>query len=430
MTMAVARDRELEVLREHLHPHSSPGLLYAEICRHLEYHSGEEGKLMGLAPYGTDAVYRKLRPELKLFEDGGFQFLESDELCSRLHRIQPKRKRGEPIEPVHADMAYAGQRLLEDILINTTRALARLAPKDVTNICVSGGVGLNSCANEKLFRASRFEDIYISPNPGDDGHALACALYGARIFGKKKFPAGIPTDYLGPCYTDDELHAALAGQGADLYAAEPDTLAAMLAAGRIVALFQGGSEYGPRALGNRSILADPRHPEMTNIVNERVKHRELFRPYAPVVLEEKVHEWFDHFGPNPFMLRVVQVLREKQSQLGAITHIDGSARVQTIRRETNPRLYAMIEAFERRTGVPVLLNTSFNVAGKPIVETPRDAFECFRSTGIDVLVAGRVMAVKPARQMSDAVTPEMLRARGQYQALRAHAERAAAQGAA
>src|SRR5262249_31125453 len=243
------------------------------------------------------------------------------------------------------------------------------------------------------------------------------------------------TDYLGPVYTDDELYAEFAGQGVDLHAADPDAVAGLLAAGRIVGLFQGGSEYGPRALGNRSILADPRDPEMTNIVNERVKHRELFRPYAPVVLEEKVHEWFDHRGPNPFMLRVVPVLPEKQAQLGAITHIDGSARVQTIRRETNPRLYAIIEAFERRTGIPVLLNTSFNVAGKPIVETPRDAFECFRSTGIDVLVAGGLMAVKPAALGHAAppaleVTGAMIRARQQYQALQAHARRAAAQGAA
>ena len=436
MTMSVARDREIQVLREHLHPHSSPGLLYAEVCRHLNYHSGEEGKLMGLAPYGTDTVYRKLRPELKLFEDGGFHFLESDDLCSRLHRIQPKRRRGEPVESVHADIAYAGQSLLEEILVNTAKALGRLAPKDVTRLCVSGGVGLNSCANEKMFRASRFEEIYISPNPGDDGHALACALYGIRVLAQKRSPADVPTDYLGPRYTDDELRAAISSYAGDTYAADPETLAALLDAGRILALFQGGSEYGPRALGNRSILADPRDPEMTNIINERVKHRELFRPYAPVVLEEKVHDWFDHSGPNPFMLRVVPVLREKQERLGAITHIDGSARVQTVRRDTNPRLYAIIEAFERRTGIPVLLNTSFNVAGKPIVETPRDAWECFRSTGIDVLVAGPVMAAKPGAlslapaRKTDEVTPAILRARQQYEVLRAHARRAVAQGAA
>lgn len=432
MTMAVARDGHLQVLREHLHPESSPGLLYAEVCRHLGYHAGEEGKLMGLAPYGNDSVYRKLLPELKLFDDGGFRFLDSDDLCSRLHRMKPKRQRGEPIQTIHADMAYAAQRLLEDILENAMKALARMTPKDVTDVCVAGGVGLNSCANEKMFRASRFEDIYISPNPGDDGHALACALYGARIVLGKEFPAGLATDYLGPVYSDNEIRSALAPHVGDLQDATPDRVAAMLEEGRIVALFQGGSEFGPRALGNRSILADPRDPEMTTIINERAKHRELFRPYAPVVLEEKVHEWFDHSGPNPFMLRVVPVLPEKRAKLGAITHIDGSARVQTLRRETNPRLYAIIQAFERRTGIPVLLNTSFNIAGKPIVETPADAIECFRSTGIDVLIAGAVMAVKPTMQgaQSGASTPEMLRARSQYQVLRAHAQAAAAQGAA
>ncbi len=435
MTMAVARDGELQVLKEHLHPHSSPGLLYGEVCRHVGYHSGEEGKLMGLAPFGRDAVYQKLLPELRLLDDGSFHFLESGDLCSRLHRIKPRRRRGEPIEPVHADIAYAAQRLLEDILINAMKALGRMAPQDIKQVCVSGGVGLNSCANEKMFRASRFRDIYINPNPGDDGHAIGCALYGARILGKRKLPVSIPTDYLGPAYSDEEIHAALMLESMPLQEAAPDTVAAMLEAGRIVAIFQAGSEYGPRALGNRSILADPRNPEMTNIINERVKHRELFRPYAPVVLEEKVDQWFDQSGPNPFMLRVVPVLPEKRAILGAITHIDGSARVQTLRRETNPRLYAIIEAFERRSGIPILLNTSFNVAGKPIVETPNDALECFRSTGIDVLVAGRVMAVKSAvfRAAADsaavadcsAATPEMIRARSHYQQLRAYAQGAA-----
>ncbi len=440
MTMAIARGAELQVIKEFLHPDSSPGLVYAEVCRHLGYRSGEEGKLMGLAPYGNDSVYRKLRPELKLLDDGGFRFLDSDDLCSRLHRIRPKRQRRETIEPVHADIAFAAQQILEDILIHAMKTLAGIVPADVTDVCVSGGVGLNSCANEKMFRASRFNDIYISPNPGDDGHALACALYGARVLAQHSSPFNIPTDYLGPVYSDDEIHSAVMEPSLELRSADPDSIAALLASGRIVALFQGGSEYGPRALGNRSILADPRDPEMTNIVNERVKHRELFRPYAPVVLEEKVHHWFDHSGPNPFMLRVVPVLPSKQAQVGAITHIDGSARVQTVRRGSNPLLYAIIEAFERRTGVPVLLNTSFNVAGKPIVETPEDAIDCFRSTDIDVLIAGRVMAVKPAaldaaRPLRHTLTPQMQRARTVYQALREHAQSAnlqalATQGAA
>jgi carbamoyltransferase len=437
MTMAVARDRELSVITEFLHPDSSPGLLYAEVCRHLNYHAGEEGKLMGLAPFGTDRIYRQLLPELKLMEDGGFRFLGSDELCTRLHKIRSKRQRGEPIEPVHADMAYAAQTLLEDILVHAMQTLARLAPADVSSVCVSGGVGLNSCANEKMFRASRFRDIYISPNPGDDGHALACALYGARVLAKQSVPASLPTDYLGPVYSDDDIHAAVMRDSVELRAADPNHIASMLAAGKIVALYQGGSEYGPRALGNRSILADPRNPEMTNIVNERVKQRELFRPYAPVVLEEKVHHWFDHSGPNRFMLRVVPVLPEKREQLGAVTHIDGSARVQTVTRETNPQLYAIIEAFERRTGIPVLLNTSFNLAGKPIVETPEDAVQCFLSTGLDALIGGKVIAVKPAALSTDAadsgadpITPAMRRARNGYQILRQHAQTALAQGAA
>jgi len=426
MSMSVATGSSMEVLHEHVHPRSSPGLMYADFSRHIGYYSGEEGKTMGLAPYGRDEIYQQFLPELKLFDDGSFAFLSSNELCARLNSIQPRRSREEPVEPVHADIAYAGQRILEDVLTNAMQALGRMTPSFIENVCLSGGVALNSCANEKIFRASRFKDIYISPNAGDDGHALACALYGARVLLGQPSPVSLPDDYLGPPYSDEEIERSLVPYSVEVRDADVDTVASMLAERRIVALFQNGSEYGPRALGNRSILADPRRSEMTDIVNERVKRRELFRPYAPVVLEEKVSEWFEHDGPSPFMLRVVQVRPDKVAHLGAVTHIDGSARLQTINRETNPRLYAIIEAFERRTGVPILLNTSFNVAGRPIVETPEDAIDCLYSTGLDALVAGKFLLTKPENgrgsEASASLTREMIEARRQYETLKEHAK--------
>lgn len=419
MSLSLARGREVEVMAEHTHPRSSPGLLYGIVSRHLGYYAGEEGKTMGLAAYGGDAVYRRLAGDLRLFGDGSFAFLAEDELLGRLQEVRRRRQPGEPVEPIHADIAYAGQRLLEDVLRNAVAALGRQVPSAVGDLCLAGGTALNSSANEKLFRASRFERIYICPNPGDDGHSLGCALYGARILRREPGPEGVADDYLGPPYTDREIAAALDRRSLTAPAASPDEVAALLAAGRTVAVYQGGSEYGPRALGNRSILADPRRAETRDLLNERVKHRENFRPYAPVVLEEQVGDWFDHDGPSRFMLRVVPVRPDRRELLGAVTHVDGSARIQTVDRRTNPRLYAIVEAFGRQTGVPVLLNTSFNVSGRPIVETPDDAVECFLDSGLDALLAGDRLVVKPAVPPAD-LAPEERRARQERDRLVAH----------
>lgn len=426
MSFGRARGDDLEILAEHLNPESSPGLAYATFSRHVGYSAGEEGKLMGLAPYGTDTLYRKLRRRLCLRENGSFELMPERQLRGELNRYIAKRKRDETITPRHADVAYAGQRLLEDILDNAVQMLQRNAP-GIKNLCLAGGVALNSSANEKIFKRSRFEKIYIPPNPGDDGQALACALYGQRIMRKTGFKTALPTDYLGRPYSDEWIDKAARAAKVDIVRISGDEVARALADGAIVALYQGGAEFGPRALGNRSILARPWPGDMTVTVNERVKRRELYRPYAPVVLEEKAHEWFDFNGQSPFMLRVVTVRPEKQRQVAAITHIDGSARVQTLDRQTNPRLYAILQAFERLTGVPILMNTSFNLAGKPIVETPENAIESFLTTDIDILLFGDRGIIKPQLRAREpglkAVaepTLEQLKSRFTYERLKRH----------
>lgn len=397
LSLAVASGTSIEVLKEHTYPESSPGQLYDTISQQLGFYSGQEGKTMGLAPYGTNRIYRDIVGALELHEDGSFTFPHHREFEAILARYAPVRKPEEALTPVHADIAYAGQTLLEDILINAVQALGRLAPARIKNLGMAGGVALNSVANEKLFRASRFSQVYIMPNANDDGHALGCALYGFFCLrGQTRPVGGVVHDYLGPAYDRATIETALQGRGLvyEKLADRARTVAGLLEQGLIVGWFQGGSEFGPRALGNRSILADPRPAAMKNHLNHEVKHREPFRPFAPVVLEEKASDWFDLDGPSKFMLRVVAVRPEKREEIAAVTHVDGTARVQTVNRLDNSRLYELIEAFALRTGVPVLLNTSFNVAGRPIVETPDDAIDCFLSTGIDALVLDDLLVQK------------------------------------
>lgn len=398
MTLSHAQGLGMEVLLEHPHPDSSPGLLYAEFSRHLGFYAGDEGKTMGLASYGRDTLYRKLRPALGLHEDGSFTFPPAAEYLPQVARYAPRREDG-ALLPGHADIAFAIQRMIEEIMLNAAGALRRRLP-DVDAICLAGGVALNSCANQRIADEAGFRHLYVAPNPGDNGHALACALYGAQVLGRHP-RAPVATDYLGPpAETSQALERTLVAHGLSARQASARDVAALLAEGRILGLFQHGAEHGPRALGNRSILADPRSSAMTHIVNARIKHRELFRPFAPVVLYEQARQWFD-LGEacddeSPFMLRVFPVKEALRDQLGAITHVDGTARVQTLRREHNPWLYEIIEAFGALTGVPVLLNTSFNLAGKPIVETAADAIECYQSCGMDGLLFGQRLTLKPS----------------------------------
>ncbi|UWZ85531.1 carbamoyltransferase family protein [Occallatibacter riparius] len=392
MTLAHGNGDSIQVFTEHAAPESSTGELYSFINDYLGFEHGEEGKTMGLSSFGRDTCYRALRPHLSLLGDGSFRFLDRGALTTAVQALEIQRREPkEPITPAHEDLACAIQMLLNEIMVNAVHVLARNSAS--TNLCIAGGTALNSIANETAFRASRFNAVHIMPNAGDCGHALGCALHAERnLRPRRTSPPASPglhlTDALGPLYTDDEIEFALTRSGLPFRRVEAihEYAAASIEKGRIVGWFQGGSEYGPRSLGQRSILADPRSPTMKDHLNHRVKHREPFRPFAPAVLEERASEFFDLTGPSPFMLRVVNVLPDKRSLISAVTHVDGTARVQTVSAATHPRFHALIEAFAQRTGVPVILNTSFNVAGKPIVETPDDAIDCFRSTHIDVVV--------------------------------------------
>jgi carbamoyltransferase len=293
-------------------------------------------------------------------------------------------------------VAYAGQALLEKIVVNAFGAAMRMTGQ--RKLAYAGGVALNSVANEIAYQAVRPESLYIAPNPGDTGHALGCALFGAYEI------AGWPprlteiTDFLGPAYSDAEMIDAARASG--FHVTEPADVAAeaarCIANGSITARFAGRAEHGPRALGNRSILCDPRPPSMKDYLNDRVKHRESFRPFAPAVLEEDARDWFDIGERSPYMLRVVQVRPDRRGDVAATVHVDGSCRVQTVAPGENPGFHQLLRAFKAITGVPVVLNTSFNIAGKPIVETPRDAIECFAGTDIDVLALGPVLLSKRA----------------------------------
>ena len=387
---AMDRDRRCEILREHIFPYASAGLIYSIVNHHLGFSQGQEGKTMGLAPYGRPDLYRRLSPHLRLYPDGSFDFLSYRELQKALENYEPERAktRGAPFSQKHCDVAYAGQALLEDTLVNAFRAALRLTGS--RNLVFAGGIALNSVANEIAIRAAAPDRVYIPPNPSDTGQALGCALYGAHeLAGWPPRAAEIP-EYLGPQYGPGEiLEAVRACAHHRTRLAEPEgVIARCITNGHIVARFSGSSEFGPRALGNRSILADPRRSDMKDHLNRRVKHREAFRPFAPSVLLEHVSAWFELNDRSPYMLRVVRVPEPVRRLVPAIVHVDGSARVQTVDRLENPGYWGVIEAFRRLTGVPLVLNTSFNVAGKPIVERPRDAVACFETTDIDVLLIG------------------------------------------
>jgi len=391
------RDGTCRVLREFLFPEASAGLLYSMFSGHVGFLEGEEGKTMGLAPYGSPELYERLAPRLRLGEDGSFALMTNRELGNILdHYVHRRPDNKSLLLPRHENVARAGQGLLEDVVTNAFRAALRLTGQ--RDLVYAGGVALNSCANEIARRAAGPRRFYAAPNPSDTGQALGCALYGAYEIGGWNPPAAELPEYLGPPYEDAEVDAAAHATRHSV--TRPDdparTLAALVAKGWIVARFAGGGEYGPRALGNRSILADPRRPDMKDYLNDRVKHRETFRPYAPTALAEHADAWFDMGGDthSPYMLRVVPVHPSCVAQIPAVTHVDGTARVQTLTRAQNPEYYAIIEAFHELTGVPLVLDTSFNLAGKPIVESPRDAVDCFDATEIDALLLGGWLLTK------------------------------------
>ncbi|MBS1817530.1 MAG: carbamoyltransferase [Acidobacteria bacterium] len=398
-------------------PHSM-GLLYTAITQYLGFGKyGDEFKVMGLAPYGQPEYLDALRRLVRVTANGGFEldlsyFIHHSEgvnmtwesgsptigdvFSPKLEALLgPRRRTGEPLEPKHQHIAASLQVLLEEVVLGLLRQLA--AKTGLTDLCMAGGVALNCTMNGKIQQDTPFERVYIQPAAYDGGTSLGAALY------VKHQVLGAPRDfvmdhtYWGLEYPPDKCRAALEAHGLRYRELEEEPLAEaaadLIAAGNIVGWYQGRFEWGPRALGNRSIVCDPRRADMKDILNSRIKHRESFRPFAPSVLEERAGEWFAMGEASPFMLMTCQVRPERQAQVPAITHVDGTARQQTVSRRTNPKYWALIDAFERKTGVPIVLNTSFN-ENEPVVNTPDEAIACYLRNDMDVLVLGPYLVEK------------------------------------
>ena len=398
-----ARGTTLETLKAIEFPHSV-GSLYAALTQYLGFRPNSgEGKVMGLASYGQPTYLDAFRRMVRLTDDGFeldlsyFSFYlqrrrrYSDKLVALLG---PERASGAELTRRHQDIAASLQAVTEEALLHLARLARRLSGED--RLCMAGGVTLNCVANTRVRFEAGFDQCYFMPASSDAGTSLGAALYVAHVLGDDAPVEHPPNDYLGPSYDDDAIEAVLRTSGCT-FTRPPDiaeVAAELLSRSQIVGWFQGRAEFGPRALGARSILADPRHPEAKDILNARVKFREYFRPFAPAVLAERCGDFFDHAGASPYMLQVYPTRPERVDDLPSVTHVDGGARVQTVRREDNPRYYDVIRAFGDRTGVPVLINTSFNIRGEPIVTSPQDALKCYSTTDMDALALGSFLLQK------------------------------------
>jgi carbamoyltransferase len=406
LAFGYGRGETIKLEKDLRFPHSL-GLLYSSITAHLGFKvNGGEGKVMGLASYGQPVYLPVLMDMIDVREDGSFRMnldyfsFHYDLVMTNARfvaRLIPPREPESELRQEHYDLAASLQAFTEEVLVRIVRQLQARYGHD--RLCMAGGVALNCVANGRILERTGVKEVWVQPAAGDDGGSLGAALYAYKKLLGGKVRWRMDHAYLGPSYTDAEIEAAIAGRGVvaeRLGDAElVETTARHLADGRILAWFQGRMEYGPRALGNRSILTDPRPAHMKDTLNARVKHREHFRPFAPAVAAEASREYFQLDQESPYMLVAAPVRADKQAVVPAITHVDGTARVQTVSPTNNPRFYDLISAFGRRTGVPMLLNTSFNVRGEPIVCTPDDAIRCFLGTNIDVLVLGNYVIRKP-----------------------------------
>ena len=411
--LGMGKGSEIVLEKQIVFPHSV-GLLYSAVTAHLGFRvNNSEYKVMGLAPYGnmdrkTNQYYRKMASDVIDIKDDGSFALNMDYFVyhSKMRMVGkkfteafgPVRKRNEEVTQRHKDIAAAVQMVTEDAAF---RLLAHLhAMTGSGNLCISGGVGLNSVLNGKILRNSPFRRIYIQPAAGDEGTSLGAAFYLYNTILGKKRSYVLESASLGPGYATEEVKAFLDG-GSIRYTEfkSPKELvketAKLIQNANVVGWFQGRMEWGPRALGNRSILADPRNPKMQDILNLKVKHREKFRPFAPVVCADDAEKYFECDRPVPmptdYMLMVYPIRKGKRRLIPAVVHVDGSGRLQTVRRPQNPLYYDLIKEFGRLTGVPVLVNTSFNIRDEPIVMSPYHAYRCMMGTGIDCLVMDRFL---------------------------------------
>jgi carbamoyltransferase len=424
-SVALGQGNNMDILKEIHFPHSL-GLLYSAFTYYTGFrvNSGEY-KLMGLAPYGKPRFAQLILDNLiDLKEDGSFRLdMSYFDFCTGLTMTNGRfddlfgnvqRSPEQLLTQDHMDLAASVQAVTEEAMLRMCRSLANTTGQK--NLCLAGGVALNCVANGKILRDGAFDNVWVQPAAGDAGGALGAALSAYHDFfdNPRKVNSGdsMRGSYLGPDFSRTDIEKRLTAAGAVFSTQAPEETTQMtaqaLAEGKAVGWFQGRMEYGPRALGNRSILGDPRSPEMQSVLNLKVKYRESFRPFAPSVLCEDVAEWFDIHSESPYMLMVADVAKQRRkemteqenalfgieklnvprSDIPAVTHVDYSARIQTVSAETNPEYHALISSFKDITGCPVIVNTSFNVRGEPIVGTPEDAFRCFMGTEIEVLVVG------------------------------------------
>ena len=424
-TVAVGRENNLEIKKEIHFPHSL-GLLYSAFTYYTGFkvNSGEY-KLMGLAPYGKPNYIDQILKIIDIKEDGSFRLDQSyfsyatgltmtNSKFNNLFGQKPRNPKLEKLTQFHMDIASSIQKITEDVMMK----LARSARKEygLKNLCLAGGVALNCVANGKILKEKIFENIWVQPAAGDAGGALGAALALWHIDQGNKRNVNANDDmygsYLGPEYTQDEIEKELIRLGANFKKLNEEEIIIKtsndLSKGEAVGWFQGRMEFGPRALGGRSILGDPRSTSMQKNLNLKVKYRESFRPFAPSILAEELGNWFNITSNSPYMLLVSEVKKDKcipmtddekklfgieklnikRSEVPAITHVDYSARIQTVHKNTNPKYYKLIKKFKETTGCPILVNTSFNVRGEPIVNSPEDAFNCFMGTELDKLIIG------------------------------------------
>lgn len=387
----VGRGTSLTPLGEVRMPHSL-GLLYEEMTTHLGFlHSSDEYKVMALAAFGRPTFVRYFRDLITVHGDGSYTVKPH----SFADDLGPARRQGEELKPLYFDIAHSLQRVLEERVLELAQWLK--AASGSSHLCMAGGVARNCVLNAHIRDNGPFESVWVQPAAGDAGTALGAALWiDSRVRGGTHRALVMEHAYWGPEYSDREIEDFLrwSKQPYRRLSDFPEQVAEILERDMVIGWMQGRMEFGPRALGGRSILASPLKAEMQHRLND-IKDREDFRPVAPVVLEEEVTKWFESAGPSPFMLFINNVLPEKRHLVPAICHADSTSRIQTIRREHNPRYYDVIAAFAKRTGVPILVNTSFNSRSEPVVCAPRDAVECFWSSPLDALVIGSFLLEKP-----------------------------------
>jgi carbamoyltransferase len=423
----VGRDRKLEILDRVEFPHSA-GLFYTAITQFIGFHRyGEEWKMMGLAPYGKPLYVEQLRQVIHPVANGHFE-LALDYFRHHTDGVEMTWDDGSPhmglvfspklaelLGPTRdpedpeffgkwADIAHSAQVVYEEIFFHVLEDLQRRT--GLTKLALAGGCALNSVANGKIFERTKFRELYAQPAAGDDGTAIGAAFYVEHAVLDRPRRFVMRDAYTGLGFEDREIEAAIEKArgngwepGIDVRRLDDGELfrqvAAAAAGGKVVGWFQGRMEFGPRALGNRSIVADPRRADMKDILNKRIKHRETYRPFAPSVLEEKAAQIFERSEPSPFMMLVYKVREDQRARIPAVTHVDDTGRLQTVSAETNPRYHALISEFERQTGVPLMLNTSFN-EHEPIVATPGEALACYLKTRMDVLALGNWVLTRPA----------------------------------